>query len=130
MFWTRLWRRLRSLIAPLPQIGPPLWLRTVQHYPFLNALALHEQAKLRTLSALFLQHKQFYGGHGLVVTDAMAVAIAAHHLFVERPFQHLDASTDKCGDALAAAQMAAPAEDEAHLPSPDFLRHGPQGATG
>ena len=77
MFWTRLWRRLRSLIAPLPQIGPPLWLRTVQHYPFLNALALHEQAKLRTLSALFLQHKQFYGGHGLVVTDAMAVAIAA-----------------------------------------------------
>ena len=77
MFWTRLWRRLRSLIAPLPQIGSPLWLHTVQHYPFLNALALHEQAKLRTLSALFLQHKQFYGGHGLVVTDAMAVAIAA-----------------------------------------------------
>ncbi|WP_027996572.1 zinc-dependent peptidase [Simplicispira psychrophila] len=76
-FWTRLWRRLRIRMAPVPHIPPPLWLQTLQHYPFLNALALHEQGKLRTLSALFLQHKQFHGGHGLVVTDAMAVAIAA-----------------------------------------------------
>lgn len=77
MFWTHLWRRLRIRFAPVPHIPPPLWLKTLQHYPFLNALALHDQAKLRTLSALFLQHKQFHGGHGLVVTDAMAVAIAA-----------------------------------------------------
>jgi Mlc titration factor MtfA (ptsG expression regulator) len=77
LFWNKLWHRLRIRLAPVPHIPPPLWLRTLQHYPFLNALALHEQAKLRTLSALFLQHKQFHGGHGLVVTDAMAVAIAA-----------------------------------------------------
>ena len=77
MFWPQLWQRLRAHFAPVPQIAPPLWLHTVQHYPFLNALTLHEQAKLRALSALFLQHKQFHGGNGLVVTDAMAVAIAA-----------------------------------------------------
>ena len=77
MFWTQLWRRLRARFAPVAHIPAPLWLQTLQHYPFLHALSLHDQAKLRTLSALFLQHKQFHGGNGLVVTDAMAVAIAA-----------------------------------------------------
>ena len=77
MFLTRLWQRLRARFAPVPQIAPPLWLQTLRHYPFLSALSLHDQAKLRSLSALFLQRKQFHGGHGMVVTDAMAVAIAA-----------------------------------------------------
>ncbi len=76
-FLPQLWQRLRARFAPVPQIAPPLWLQTLQHYPFLNALSLHDQAKLRSLSALFLQRKQFHGGHGLEVTDAMAVAIAA-----------------------------------------------------
>ena len=77
MFLARLWQRLRARFAPVPQIAPALWLQTLQHYPFLGALGLHDQAKLRALSALFLQRKQFHGGHGLEVTDAMAVAIAA-----------------------------------------------------
>ena len=77
MFLARLWQRLRARFAPVPQIAPALWLQTLQHYPFLGALSLHDQAKLRALSALFLQRKQFHGGHGLEVTDAMAVAIAA-----------------------------------------------------
>ncbi|NMM81997.1 hypothetical protein B2J86_13860 [Acidovorax sp. SRB_14] len=76
-WYRRLWRQLRGRIAPVPDIPATLWLRTVQHYPFLANLPLHDQAKLRALSALFLQRKQFHGGHGLTVTDAMAVAIAA-----------------------------------------------------
>jgi Mlc titration factor MtfA (ptsG expression regulator) len=73
----RLWTRLRRGIAPLPEIDASLWLATIQAYPFLHALPLADQAKLRALAALFLQRKQFHGAHGLVVTDAMAVQIAA-----------------------------------------------------
>ncbi|MDD2711629.1 MAG: zinc-dependent peptidase [Simplicispira sp.] len=76
-FWNQLANRLRAAVAPVPDIPAVLWLQTLAHYPFLRALSLHDQAKLRALSALFLQHKQFHGGQGLVVTDAMAVAIAA-----------------------------------------------------
>ncbi len=76
-WWQRLASAVRRCVAPVPDIPPALWLQTLQHYPFLLAITLHEQAKLRALSALFLQRKQFHGGQGLVVTDAMAVAIAA-----------------------------------------------------
>lgn len=74
---TRAWNRLRALVAPVPEISAALWLQTTGRYPFLAALSLSEQARLRALSALFLQRKQFTGAHGLVVSDAMAVAIAA-----------------------------------------------------
>ncbi len=76
-WWQRLASAVRRRVAPVPAISPALWLQTLQHYPFLSALSLDEQAKLRALSALFLQRKQFHGAQGLVVTDAMAVAIAA-----------------------------------------------------
>ena len=73
----RLWRRVRTTVAPVPDISATLWLQTLQRYPFLAALPLHDQAKLRALSALFLHRKEFHGAHGLVVTDAMAIDIAA-----------------------------------------------------
>lgn len=76
-FWNRLRSRLRSALAPLPDISADLWLQTLARYPFLAALPLAQQAKLRALSALFLDSKQFHGAHGLVVTDAMAIDIAA-----------------------------------------------------
>ncbi len=73
----RLGNRLRATLAPVPDIAAPLWLQTLSHYRFLAALPAEDQAKLRALSALFLQRKEFTGAHGLEVTDAMAVAIAA-----------------------------------------------------
>lgn len=73
----RLGRRARATVAPLPQIPAPLWLATLSAYPFLAALAPEEQARLRALAALFLQRKRFHGAHGLQVTDAMALEIAA-----------------------------------------------------
>jgi Mlc titration factor MtfA (ptsG expression regulator) len=76
-FLRRLAQRVRATVAPMPEISAPLWLATLQRYPFLTALSLHDQAKLRVLAAHFLQHKEFTGVHGLEVTDAMAVAIAA-----------------------------------------------------
>ena len=76
-FLQKIWRSVRATVAPVPDIPADLWLATLQHYPFLLALPAHDQGKLRTLAALFLKHKQFQGGHGMVVTDAMAVSIAA-----------------------------------------------------
>lgn len=76
-FLNRIARRVRSAVAPMPEISAELWLQTIQRHAFLGALTLQEQSKLRALSALFLQHKEFTGAHGLQVTDAMAVTIAA-----------------------------------------------------
>ena len=76
-FFRRASNELRSKLAPVPEIPAELWLQTVGKYPFLAALSMEEQSKLRATSALFLQQKQFTGAHGLEVTDAMAVAIAA-----------------------------------------------------
>lgn len=73
----RLANRVRATLAPVPDIDVPLWLQTVRRYPFLAALSTQDQSKLRALSALFLQRKEFTGAHGFEVTDAMAVAIAA-----------------------------------------------------
>ena len=84
----RAWNRLRASVAPVPDISAALWLNTLGQYPFLAALTLPEQAKLRALAALFLQRKEFTGAHGLEVTDAMAVAIAAQACL---PLLHLGA---------------------------------------
>ncbi len=75
--WKRLWRQVRSIVAPVPEISAALWLQTLSRHPFLAALSLHDQAKLRALAALFLDGKRFHGAHGLEVTDAMAIDIAA-----------------------------------------------------
>ncbi len=76
-FLNRLRHRLRAALAPVPDIPATFWLQTLQRHPFLSTLPLPDQAKLRALSALFLDDKQFHGAHGLQVTDAMAIDIAA-----------------------------------------------------
>ena len=81
----RLWRHVRATVAPVPDISADLWLQTLQRYPFLAALSLHEQSKLRALSALFLDQKQFHGAHGLVITDRMALTIADFRRIAEFP---------------------------------------------
>ena len=91
-FLNRLWRSVRATVAPVPDISAELWLQTLQRYPFLARLSLPEQGKLRALSALFLDQKQFHGAHGLEVTDAMAIDIAAQACL---PLLHL-------GDAAKA----------------------------
>ncbi len=59
---------------PIPE---PLWQTTLQQYAFLADRPVAEQQQLRRLASRFLADKEFSGAHGLVVTDAMAVAIAA-----------------------------------------------------
>ena len=68
---------LKTLFAPPRAIPDGLWQQTLAHYPFLVRRLDADASKLRALTAQFLAQKQFSGAHGLVVTDEMAVAIAA-----------------------------------------------------
>lgn len=60
-----------------PAIPEPLWQSTLAAHAFLSALPVPDQSRLRSLASRFLAHKEFTGAHGLHVTDAMAVSIAA-----------------------------------------------------
>ena len=78
---SRWWRRARQQLPVLRRqadaIPDGLWLHTLVRYPFLAALPLPEQQRLRALSAQFLSDKEFHGAHGLTITDEIALAIAA-----------------------------------------------------
>ena len=49
----------------------------MQGQPYLSKLSAEEEGRLRTLSKHFLLEKEFHGAHGLLITDAMALTIAA-----------------------------------------------------
>ncbi|MDO5086411.1 MAG: zinc-dependent peptidase [Comamonadaceae bacterium] len=79
--------RLRRWGRPAP-IPDTLWAATLARHRFLARLSADEQARLRRLATFFLAQKQFTGAHGLPVTDAMAVAVAAQACL---PLIHLGA---------------------------------------
>jgi len=58
-------------------IPEDLWRQTLGDCSFLAELPANDLDRLRELSALFLEDKEFHGAQGLVITDAMAVSIAA-----------------------------------------------------
>ena len=66
----RRWRR----IDPLPQA---LWQSTLTAQPYLRDLSAQDRQRLQTLCGHFLLEKEFHGAHGLAITDAMALTIAA-----------------------------------------------------
>jgi Mlc titration factor MtfA (ptsG expression regulator) len=70
MGWLTDWRRKRVLRRH--QIDDALWQRATRGLSFLP-----KTPKLRELALLFLAEKQFAGAHGLEVSDAMRVSIAA-----------------------------------------------------
>lgn len=70
-------RWLRRLVRRPQPIPDAVWQRTLASYPFLARLKRAEQARLRRIATHFLVRKEFSGAHGFVVTDAMAVAVAA-----------------------------------------------------
>jgi Mlc titration factor MtfA (ptsG expression regulator) len=60
-----------------PPIPERLWRKTLARHPFLQALDGAEQQRLRQLCRHFLAEKEFHGAHGLVISDSIALAIAA-----------------------------------------------------
>lgn len=76
------WLRRRRT-RDIPQ---SLWAATLADYPFLAARPEAEVSTLRTLAAQFLAEKEFHGAQGLVITDRIALDIAAQAVL---PVLHL-----------------------------------------
>lgn len=68
------WLRRRR---PPPEIPEAMWRGVLARYPFLGEQPPDHRERLRHLAARFLQDKEFTGANGLVVTDEMALSIAA-----------------------------------------------------
>ena len=60
-----------------PRIPDNLWAAIITSIPFLEALSLEEQQRLRELAETFLASKEFSTAGGLELTDEICVAIAA-----------------------------------------------------
>jgi Mlc titration factor MtfA (ptsG expression regulator) len=79
--WGRLlglWSARRERAALRRRAIPEdLWKRTLVRFPFLQRQDAAAGAELRRLTSLFLDSKEFSGAGGLVLSDAMVVAIAA-----------------------------------------------------
>jgi Mlc titration factor MtfA (ptsG expression regulator) len=73
--WWQRWRRARALERRA--IPDALWQLTLVRFPFLAARSAAQVEALREMATLFLAEKEFSGARGLVVSDEMAVAIAA-----------------------------------------------------
>lgn len=77
-WWQRLRAGLRGGLKPAPVAIPDgLWHALLERHPFLLRHGPASGPALRALSAQFLAEKQFEGAGGLVIDDAMALAIAA-----------------------------------------------------
>jgi Mlc titration factor MtfA (ptsG expression regulator) len=70
------WLARGSALGEPPALPDALWQATLAARGFLRRLTPAERQRLRELAAHFLRRKEFSGGAGLVVTDAMAVDIA------------------------------------------------------
>jgi MtfA peptidase len=77
------WLRKRRSAAAIPE---GLWRDMLAHYPFLASRPAAELPRLKELAAQFLGTKQFHGANGLVITDGVALAIAAQAVL---PVLHL-----------------------------------------
>jgi MtfA peptidase len=58
-------------------IPEAMWADTLKQFPFLARRSIAEQRALLDMTEEFLDRKQFTGANGLIVTDEMAIAIAA-----------------------------------------------------
>jgi Mlc titration factor MtfA (ptsG expression regulator) len=68
------WLRRRPAAPVVPDA---LWQEVLAQFPFLSDRAESDVARLRDLAGQFLATKEFHGANGFVITDAVALAIAA-----------------------------------------------------
>lgn len=68
------WLQKRRAATAIPH---HLWRDLLTRYPFLASRPAAELPRLRQLAAQLLASKEFHGANGLVITDAVALAIAA-----------------------------------------------------
>jgi len=125
---------LRKLRSP-PAIPDGAWQATLARYPFLAARAGQHIERLRQLAAGFLRDKEFHGAHGFVITDEVALSIAAQAVL---PLLHLPGGLDWYDDFVGVvvhpAEVVAPRSvvDEAgvvheyeEVVAGEAMEHGP-----
>lgn len=112
MWWAR-WRTARALRRKA--IADADWHELVQTLPFLADHDVQALAHLRLLCSLFLDSKQFTGAHGFVVTDQMALLVAAQAclplLYLAapaQPWRALDWYRDFVGVVIQPSEVVAP----------------------
>lgn len=76
-WWRALRRRREARALQRRAIPDALWHSTLQRLPFLAARPHEQLERLRRLASLFLDRKEFSGAHGFVVSDEIALAVAA-----------------------------------------------------
>lgn len=76
-WWQALRRRREAAALARRPIPEALWQHTLASYPFLQLDAADDAEQLRRLARLFLDAKEFHGARGFVVSDEVAVAVAA-----------------------------------------------------
>ena len=81
---------LRGLRAA-PALPDAAWQAVLARYPFLGNRPAPDVARLRMLAAEFLRDKEFHGAHGFVITDEVALAVAAQAVL---PVLHLRGGLD------------------------------------
>ncbi|MGI4777517.1 MAG: zinc-dependent peptidase [Janthinobacterium lividum] len=98
-----MFRWLRALRAA-PPIPDTVWQATLARYPFLAKRPPADVEGLRTLAAEFLRDKEFHGAHGFVVTDEVAVAVAAQAVL---PILYLPGGLDWYDDFVGIVMHSA-----------------------
>lgn len=78
-------------IRPAPRIPDEAWQATLARYRFLGERSAADIERLRRLAAEFLRDKRFHGAHGFVISDEVALAIAAQAVL---PVLHLQGGLD------------------------------------
>ena len=74
----RWWQRRRDARALNQRAIPePLWHELLARYPFIGGRSEPDLQRLRQLSSLFLDRKEFHAAGGLELDDSMALAVAA-----------------------------------------------------
>ncbi len=98
------WLRRRGSAPPIPDA---LWEGVLARYPFLSDLPPAQRDKLRGLAAQFLAGKEFHGAQGFVITDDVALSIAAQAVL---PVMHLGLPwyDDFVGIVVHHGQVVAP----------------------
>ncbi|PWQ83107.1 hypothetical protein DKY64_23805, partial [Stenotrophomonas maltophilia] len=75
----------------VPEIPDAAWQATLARYPFLAERPTADVDRLRAMAAEFLRDKEFHGAHGFVITDEVALAVAAQAVL---PVLHLSGGLD------------------------------------
>jgi MtfA peptidase len=75
--WRQAWQQRREdALVRRRAIPDDLWQLSVQRYPFIAHRTDDELLRLRRLSTLFLNDKEFSGAQGMHIDDEVAVAVA------------------------------------------------------